>query len=147
MDLILDEAAQKGTGKWTLQNAFDMGAPVPTINTAVESRILSSLKAERVSAARARSAATGSAWRALGWAVLYASKIALYAQGFAMLRLASAEYGWDLNLAAIAKVWRAGGIIRAGLLEYVAAAFARQPQLHAGPGVQRGAVGATSRLA
>jgi 6-phosphogluconate dehydrogenase len=134
VDLILDEAAQKGTGKWTSQNALDLGAPIPTINAAVESRILSSLKAERVSAARVLGGAgvfRGDRERLarLAEQALYASKIASYAQGFAMLRLASAEYGWNLDLAAIAKVWRAGCIIRAGLLEDVAAAFARQPQL------------------
>jgi 6-phosphogluconate dehydrogenase len=134
VDLILDEAAQKGTGKWTSQNAFDVGAPIPTINAAVESRILSSLKAERVAAAQVFGGAgrfDGDRARLVGLAeqALYASKVTSYAQGFAMLRLASAEYGWGLDSATIARVWRAGCIIRAELLESVSAAFTRQPDL------------------
>jgi 6-phosphogluconate dehydrogenase len=134
VDLILDEAAQKGTGKWTSQNAFDVGAPIPTINAAVESRILSRLKAERMAAAQVFGGAgrfDGDRARLVGLAeqALYASKVTSYAQGFAMLRLASAEYDWGLDSAAIARVWRAGCIIRAGLLESVSAAFIRQPDL------------------
>lgn len=134
VDLILDEAAQKGTGKWTSQNAFDVGAPIPTINAAVESRILSSLKAERVAADRVlggTSRFTGDRDRLVDLAeqALYACKVTSYAQGFAMLRLASAEYGWGLDFAAIARVWRAGCIIRAEVLEDVTAAFVREPDL------------------
>ncbi len=134
VDLILDEAAQKGTGKWTSQNAFDVGAPIPTINAAVESRILSSLKAERMAAARelgGTSRFTGDRDRLVDLAeqALYACKVTSYAQGFAMLRLASAEYGWSLDFAAIARVWRAGCIIRAEVLEDVTAAFVREPDL------------------
>jgi 6-phosphogluconate dehydrogenase len=134
VDVILDEAAQKGTGKWASQNAFDVGAPIPTINAAVESRILSSQKTERVAAAQVLGASAkfgGDPERLVQLAeqALYASKVTSYAQGFALLRLASAEYGWGLDLAAIARTWRAGCIIRAGLLEDVAAAFTRQPKL------------------
>lgn len=140
VDLILDEAAQKGTGKWTSQNAFDVGAPIPTINAAVESRILSSLKAERVAAAQVFNGLGADARMVLpdtrrqelvhlAEQALYASKVVSYAQGFAMLRLASTEYDWGLDLAAIARVWRAGCIIRAELLESVSVAFTRQPAL------------------
>lgn len=134
VDLILDEAAQKGTGKWTSQNAFDVGAPIPTINAAVESRILSSLKAERVAAAQVLGGTglyQGDRNRLVELAgqALYACKVTSYAQGFAMLKLASTEYGWGLDFAAIARVWRAGCIIRAGLLEDVTAAFVREPNL------------------
>ncbi|MFO7585278.1 MAG: NADP-dependent phosphogluconate dehydrogenase [Anaerolineales bacterium] len=134
VDLIVDEAAQKGTGKWTSQNAFDVGAPIPTINAAVESRILSSLKAERVAAAQVLGGPgrfEGDRARLVDLAeqALYASKVTSYAQGFAMLRLASVEYGWGLDFASIARVWRAGCIIRAELLESVSVAFTHQPAL------------------
>jgi 6-phosphogluconate dehydrogenase len=135
VDVILDEAQQKGTGKWTSQNAFDIGAPIPTINAAVESRILSSLKAERVAAAKVL---RGPEPRYEGnrdklvdavRAALYASKITSYAQGFGMLRQASAEYKYDLRLGGIARVWRAGCIIRATLLNDIMAAYQREASL------------------
>jgi 6-phosphogluconate dehydrogenase len=134
VDMILDEAAQKGTGKWTSQNAFDVGAPIPTINAAVESRILSSLKTERVGAARVLGGTRvydgdRDQLGDLAEQALYARKVTSYAQGFAMMRLASVEYDWELDFASIARVWRAGCIIRAGLLENVTAAFTRQPDL------------------
>jgi 6-phosphogluconate dehydrogenase len=135
VDFILDEAAQKGTGKWTSQNALDVGAPIPTINAAVESRILSSLKAERVAASRILGGEiapfTGDRQGLVGLAekALYASKITSYAQGFGLLKLASKEYGYNLNYAGIARIWRAGCIIRAGLLSDIMTAFERNPQL------------------
>jgi 6-phosphogluconate dehydrogenase len=135
VDVILDEAAQKGTGKWTSQNALDVGAPIPTINAAVESRILSSLKAERVAASavlRGPSATfTGPRQPIIDAArqALYAAKITSYAQGLSLLRLASQEYKYDLNPGTIARIWRAGCIIRATLLEDIRAAYARQPGL------------------
>ncbi len=135
VEFILDEAAQKGTGKWTSQNALDIGAPIPTINAAVESRILSSLKAERVAASRLLGGAiapvTGDRDRLvlLAEKALYASKITSYAQGFGLLKLASKEYGYDLDYAGIARIWRAGCIIRAGLLSAIMAAFERNPAL------------------
>ncbi len=135
VDFILDEAAQKGTGKWTSQNALDVGAPIPTINAAVESRILSSLKAERVVASRIlggqTSPFTGDCDQLIGLAqkALYASKITSYAQGFGLLKLASKEYNYDLNYAGIARIWRAGCIIRAGLLNDITSAFERNPEL------------------
>ena len=100
VDVILDEAQQKGTGKWTSQNAFDVGAPIPTVNAAVEARILSSLKTERVAASRVLRGpqpgprAAGDRDRLIDAArqALYASKITSYAQGMAMLRIASHEY-------------------------------------------------------
>jgi len=135
VDLILDEAQQKGTGKWTSQHALDIGAPIPTINAAVESRILSSLKAERVHASRVlggpvphyhgRREKLVDAVRA----ALYASKVTSYAQGFALLRMASAEYGYDLQAGTIARVWRAGCIIRASLLGDIMEAFRRDAAL------------------
>ncbi len=135
VELILDEAQQKGTGKWTSQNALDLGAPTPTINAAVESRIISAYKKERVAASKILS---GPAGRYRGdrqklidsvKAALYASKICSYAQGMAMLRAASQEYGYDLPLADIARIWRAGCIIRARFLGKISTAFQRQPEL------------------
>lgn len=129
VDLILDEAAQKGTGKWTSQNSFDLGAPIPTINAAVESRILSSFKEERVTASELlvgpRAQIKGD--RAQNIATirdaLYTAKICSYAQGFAMLRMASKEYGYNFNYSEIARIWRGGCIIRARFLNDIRDAF------------------------
>jgi 6-phosphogluconate dehydrogenase len=135
VDLILDEAQQKGTGKWTSQNALDVGAPIPTINAAVESRILSSLKAQRVTASRVihgpKPKYTGDRALLINGArqALYASKITSYAQGLGLLKIASEEYQYNLNLGGIAKIWRAGCIIRAGLLGDIMSAYARDPAL------------------
>jgi 6-phosphogluconate dehydrogenase len=135
VDVILDEAAQKGTGKWTSQNALDVGGPIPTINAAVESRIISALKSERVAASAVlRGPAPkyeGSRQRLIDAArdALYVSKITSYAQGLGLLRLASQEYKYDLRPGAIAKIWRAGCIIRASLLADITAAYDRNPGL------------------
>ncbi len=135
VDVILDEAQQKGTGKWTSQNALDVGAPIPTINAAVESRIISSLKPQRVAASHLFS---GPALRYMGDRqplidaardALYASKVTSYAQGLGLLRMASDEYKYDLKPADIAKIWRAGCIIRASLLGDIMAAYQRDPAL------------------
>ncbi len=134
VDLILDEAAQKGTGKWTSQTALDTGAPIPTINAAVESRLISALKDERLTAAgllgRAESYRGDPAGLvAAAEQALYASKITSYAQGLSLLRMASQEHDWGLVLADIVPVWRAGCIIRAALLGDITAAYRRNPQL------------------
>jgi 6-phosphogluconate dehydrogenase len=134
VDLILDEAAQKGTGKWASQNSFDVGAAIPTINAAVESRLLSSIKAERVAASKVLGSAgrfTGDVPRLVDAArqALYVSKITSYAQGFSLLRAASLEYDWELDYTGIARVWREGCIIRAALLNDIVAAFQRDMQL------------------
>jgi 6-phosphogluconate dehydrogenase len=137
VDVILDEAQQKGTGKWMSQNAFDVGAPIPTVNAAVEARILSSLKAERVAASRllrgptVQPAAGVDRARLIDAArqALYASKITSYAQGMALLRIASKEYGYDIDPGTVAKIWRAGCIIRATLLGDIRQAFSRDPGL------------------
>src|SRR5215217_4516860 len=97
VDLVLDEAQQKGTGKWMSQNAFDVGAPIPTVNAAVEARILSSLKTERVTASKVLRGPAGTIDGDHSWLIdaarqaLYASKITSYAQGLALLRQASSE--------------------------------------------------------
>ncbi len=134
VDVILDEAAQKGTGRWTSQNSFDLGIAIPTLTTSVESRMISALKAERVAAAQMLGGAStfaGDRQQLIAAAeqALYAAKITSYAQGFQLLRAASAEYDWQLDLIQIPRVWRAGCIIRALLLGDIAAAFERQPDL------------------
>jgi len=135
VDVILDEAQQKGTGKWTSQNALDIGAPIPTINAAVESRIISALKPQRVTASRLLPGPApmyaGNRQRLIDAAcsALYASKITSYAQGLGLLRLASEEYSYGLRPGDIAKIWRAGCIIRASLLGDIMAAFRRDPAL------------------
>jgi 6-phosphogluconate dehydrogenase len=135
VEIILDEAAQKGTGKWTSQNALDVGAPIPTINAAVESRILSSLKSQRVVASKIiigpKLEFKGERGQLIesARAALYASKITSYAQGLGLLKLASDEYKYELNISEIAKIWRAGCIIRANLLGDITAAFQRDPGL------------------
>ncbi len=135
VDVILDEAQQKGTGKWMSQNALDVGAAIPTINAAVESRIISAMKTERVSASRVLRGPTlqysGDRQRLIDAVrdALYASKITSYAQGLGLLRVASAEYKYDLKPASIARIWRAGCIIRASLLGDIMSAFERDPAL------------------
>ena len=135
VNLILDEAKQKGTGKWTSQDALDLGAPTHTINAAVESRIISAYKDERVAASQVL---TGPAIKFDGDRdqmiedvrdALYAAKICSYAQGMGLLRAASAEYDYDLDMGAIARIWRGGCIIRARFLNDIAAAFDHNPKL------------------
>lgn len=135
LNLILDEAKQKGTGKWASQDALDTGAPIPTINAAVESRILSALKAERVAASKVlrgpAPAYTGDKQHLITAAreALHASKIASYAQGLGLLKAASQEYNYNLQPGEIARIWRAGCIIRARLLEDIMQAYQRDPNL------------------
>ncbi|MBU9491501.1 NADP-dependent phosphogluconate dehydrogenase [Burkholderia multivorans] len=136
VDVILDRAAQKGTGKWTSQNALDLGVPLPLITESVFARVLSSLKTERVAASKIlagpaaapfdgdRAAFIEAVRRAL-----YLSKVISYAQGFAQLRTASEEYGWNLDLGTIAKIFRAGCIIRARFLQKITDAYAKDPAL------------------
>ncbi len=136
VDLILDKAGQKGTGKWTLQSAIDFAVPISTINAAVEARFVSALKEERVAASKILPTPevapfTGDK-QALIDAVrdaLYASKIISYAQGMELLGNASAEYGWNLNFGDIATIWRGGCIIRAKFLNRIKQAYERTPEL------------------
>ena len=135
VELVLDEAQQKGTGKWTSQNALDLGAPTPTINAAVESRIISAYKKERLVASQVLSGPTAvfaGVRETLTEAVraaLYASKICSYAQGMALMKAASDEYGYGLKLGEMARIWRAGCIIRAQFLDQIRAAYERNPGL------------------
>ncbi|MGB9586487.1 MAG: NADP-dependent phosphogluconate dehydrogenase, partial [Anaerolineales bacterium] len=135
VEMILDEAAQKGTGKWTSQDAFDIGVPIPTINAAVEARLLSAIRSERLAAAPILSGPTYRLDKERDWMIeaignaLYASKICSYAQGMAMLRVASQNYDYGLNLSEIARIWRGGCIIRAQFLNDVRQVFQEQPDL------------------
>lgn len=135
VDLILDEAQQKGTGKWTSQQALDIGAPLHTIDAAVTSRIISAYKQERVAASKVlsgpQSRFTGDRDQFANDVrdALYAAKICSYAQGMAMLKAASAEYDYGLQLGEVAKLWRGGCIIRARFLNDITRAFRANPDL------------------
>ena len=162
VDLILDAAGQKGTGKWTGIDSLMLGAPVTAITEAVFARALSALKDERVAASRVLPGPAAGAWRSDVSAVqssdadvcagdspaaggfdvgdsasfaedvrqaLYASKICSYAQGFQLLSMASAEYGWRLDFGAIALMWRGGCIIRAAFLDRIKDAYDETPEL------------------
>ena len=136
VDIVLDTAGQKGTGKWTSVNALDMGTPAPTVAEAVFARCLSAVKDERVAASEILSGPETSAYsgdkaelvEAIRQA-LYASKICSYAQGFQLMREAQKEYNWSLNFGEIAQIFRGGCIIRAAFLQKITEAFARDPEL------------------
>jgi len=134
VSVILDRAKQKGTGKWTSQNALDLGVPTPTIDVAVSARNMSSLKEERVAASkilkgsRESASATKSLVSRLHDALL-ASILVSYAQGFQLMRAASKEYGYDIPFSEVARIWRGGCIIRAKLLNSIARALQETPDL------------------
>ncbi|WP_372976033.1 NADP-dependent phosphogluconate dehydrogenase, partial [Muriicola sp.] len=134
VDKILDKAKQKGTGKWTSQNAMDLGIPVPSIDIAVSMREISALKSDRINAeklyGRPRPQKLGKAeLERMTEEALYFSFIITYAQGLHQLAEASKEYGYELELGTIARIWRAGCIIRAGLLADIARAYEKDPDL------------------
>jgi 6-phosphogluconate dehydrogenase len=134
LDVILDVAAQKGTGKWTVQMALDFGQPLTLIAEAVLARFLSGLRDERTRAAEVLSGPGEEAivahelLRDLPRA-LYASKLVSYAQGFQLLRAAAREFDWPLNYGGIALLWRAGCIIRSAFLGQIREAYERDAQL------------------
>jgi 6-phosphogluconate dehydrogenase len=135
VDVILDTAGQKGTGKWASQSALDMGTPAPTVAEAVFARFMSAIKEERVAASQIlqspRPVFEGdrAAFIADVREALYASKICSYAQGFQLMKMAAGEYGWDLNYGGLALLWREGCIIRAQFLERIKEAFDETPDL------------------
>ncbi|MDR4886330.1 NADP-dependent phosphogluconate dehydrogenase [Fredinandcohnia sp. QZ13] len=136
VDVILDTAGQKGTGKWTSQNALDLGVPLPIITESVFARFISAMKDERVKASKVLSGPSASGFdgdkQELIEAVrkaLYLSKIISYAQGFAQMRVASEEYNWNLNYGEIAMIFRGGCIIRAQFLQKIKDAYDRDEQL------------------
>ncbi|MGD6815621.1 NADP-dependent phosphogluconate dehydrogenase [Metabacillus sp. 84] len=136
VDVILDTAGQKGTGKWTSSNALDLGVPLPIITESVFSRFISAMKEERVKASRVLSGPEAGEYSGdkeeLIEAVrqaLFMSKICSYAQGFAQMKAASEEYGWDLKYGEIAMIFRGGCIIRAAFLQQIKEAFDRDANL------------------
>ncbi len=135
IDVILDEAGQKGTGMWTSQDGMDLGVPLPNIDIAVAMRNLSNLKENREAAGHLlgvdNQALAGSRAAFIDQleAALYAAQILTFAQGLALLGRASVAYGYGLELATVACIWRGGCIIRAALLEKIRAAYQRSPDL------------------
>ncbi len=135
VDIVLDTAGQKGTGKWTATNALDMGVPAPTIAEAVFARCVSAIKEERVAASKilkGPSKKYRGSKKALLDAIrdaLYCSKICSYAQGFQLMRQAQKEYKWSLKFGEIAQIWRGGCIIRAAFLQKITEAYAKNPNL------------------
>mgnify|MGYP006268694503 CR=1 FL=1 len=140
VEVVLDAAQQKGTGRWTSVNALDFGVPAPTITEAVIARQMSALKEERTAASEVLAGTGGELERAgvfgskeelidsVGRA-LYLAKICSYAQGFSLMRRASEHYGWGLSYGEIAMIWRGGCIIRARFLQKIKEAYDREPDL------------------
>lgn len=136
VDMILDKAGQKGTGLWTAVSSLQVGAPSPTITSAVYARALSTLKSERVAASKVLAGPDISEFGLDKEEVikqlhdaLYCSKICAYAQGFQLMSMAAKEHGWNLDFAGIAKIWRAGCIIRAIFLQSITEAYERDEEL------------------
>lgn len=136
VDVILDKAGQKGTGKWTSQSALDLGVPLPIITESVFARFISAMKEERVKASGLLSGPevkpVTENKEELIEAVrkaLFMSKICSYAQGFAQMKAASEEYNWDLKYGEIAMIFRGGCIIRAAFLQKIKEAYDREPEL------------------
>jgi 6-phosphogluconate dehydrogenase len=137
VDMILDTAGQKGTGKWTSKSALDLGVPLSIITESVFARFLSAMKQERVAASQILQGPKSGPFKGDKKEfiekirrALYVSKICSYAQGFAQFRLASEEYGWDLKPGEIAMIFRGGCIIRAAFLQNIKDAYDRDPQIN-----------------
>jgi 6-phosphogluconate dehydrogenase len=136
VDLIVDQAEQKGTGRWTVQNALDLGVPITGIAEATFARALSGSIPQR-EAARGKLAAHAAEWDVQDRdafvedvrQALYASKVVAYSQGFDQIAAASDEYGWDIDRGAMARIWRGGCIIRARFLNRITEAYERDAQL------------------
>jgi 6-phosphogluconate dehydrogenase len=136
VDLVLDKAGQKGTGKWTSSVSLDLGIAIPTIHAAIEARVLSSLKEERMQASREIrgprvESFTGNKQEFIQCVhdALYASKICSYAQGMALIRAGSDAYKWNINLGELARIWKGGCIIRAQFLDKIKQAYQRNAAL------------------
>lgn len=136
VDVILDAAGQKGTGKWTSQSALDLGVPLSMITESVFSRFLSAMKDERIAASKVLSGPNAESFSGdkkefieSVRKALFASKIVSYAQGFAQMRAASDEYDWDLKYGKIAMIFRGGCIIRSQFLQNIKDAYDRDPAL------------------
>ncbi|NVI86647.1 NADP-dependent phosphogluconate dehydrogenase [Actinomadura sp. BRA 177] len=132
VDVVLDQAEQKGTGRWTVQTALDLGVPVGGIAEAVFARAVSGHAPLREAAQHlpgpSRTATAGPGFADAVEKALYASKIVAYAQGFHEIQAGSAEYGWNIDLGAMATIWRGGCIIRAQFLDRIRAAYEADPQ-------------------
>jgi 6-phosphogluconate dehydrogenase len=136
VDLVLDKAGQKGTGKWTSQLALDLGVPIPTIDAAIVARVLSSQKDVRVEASKRIDAQTvgqlerfNDNLKTFVHDALYASKICSYAQGMNLIKAGSDEFGWNINLSEVARIWQGGCIIRAKFLGRIKDAYLRDREL------------------
>jgi 6-phosphogluconate dehydrogenase len=135
IDLVLDKAGQKGTGKWTSQIALDLGTPIPTIDAAITARNISAQKSARLEAAKQFKVPTvtfsGDRQQMLNAIhdALYASKICSYAQGMNLIKAGSQEFDWQINLSEVARIWQGGCIIRAKFLGRIKEAYLRQPEL------------------
>ncbi|MEV8503589.1 NADP-dependent phosphogluconate dehydrogenase [Actinoplanes sp. NPDC051475] len=135
VDVVVDQAEQKGTGRWTVQSALDLGVPVSGIAEAVFARALSGgadvrkAAAGRLPGPSAQTGAGGADLQADVEQALFASKIVAYAQGFQQIQAASAEYGWEIDPGAMAKIWRAGCIIRAKFLDFIKQAYDKDTNL------------------
>ena len=135
VESIMDAAGQKGTGRWTIMTALELGVSIPTIIAAVNARIISSIKQERVAASKQLTGPTGKyegdpkAFITMIRDALYCSKICSYAQGMALMGTASKEFGYGLNLSEIARIWKGGCIIRAGFLNKIKDAYKEDPNL------------------
>ncbi|HEX4404370.1 MAG TPA: NADP-dependent phosphogluconate dehydrogenase [Polyangia bacterium] len=137
VDLVQDKAGQKGTGKWTAELSLDLGIPIPTITAAIDGRVLSSMKDQRVAAAKKIRGVTGAAPSAAQKQemlaaihdALLASKICSYAQGMQLIQAGSAKYNWNISMKETARIWKGGCIIRARLLDNIMKAYERAPEL------------------
>jgi 6-phosphogluconate dehydrogenase len=134
VDMILDVAGQKGTGKWTGQISLDLGVPTPTITMAVFERYISAMKEERVHASQVLKGPGDRGTKSKDFIeairrALYASKICAYAQGFGLMKTASEQFGWNLDYGAIAKIFRGGCIIRAQFLNQISRAYDKEASL------------------
>jgi 6-phosphogluconate dehydrogenase len=135
VEVIKDAAGQKGTGRWTIMTALELGVSIPTIIAAVNARIISSIKDERMAASKQLTGPTGKydgdtkAFITMIRDALYCSKICSYAQGMALLGRASQEYSYGLNLSEISRIWKGGCIIRAGFLNKIKDAYKDDPNL------------------
>jgi 6-phosphogluconate dehydrogenase len=135
VDLILDSAGQKGTGRWTIVSSLELGVPIPTMYAAVNARVMSAYKNERVAAAKLLTVSSGKydgdkqTFINKVRDALYCSKMCSYAQGMALLGKASQEFNYHLNLSECARIWKGGCIIRAGFLGKIQSAFTDNPSL------------------
>ncbi len=135
VEQVLDRAGQKGTGRWTVEAALTLGVPVPSIAAALDARVLSSMKAERVAAGAAIEAPPALVYETdpdriqVVHDALMAGKVCAYAQGLALIRSGSDEYGWGIDLAETARIWKGGCIIRARFLDRIRDAFGARAEL------------------